>query len=125
MILVCVDDLIFLSKIRETARLTGVSVQTVAPSQLVQEIHQSPNCQIILDLNHRSGAAVDLLRTLKNDPATGEVPILGFVSHVQTDLIQRAREAGCDRVMARSAFSEQLPQLLKELAGVGPAQPCE
>jgi hypothetical protein len=34
---------------------------------------------------------------------------------VQTDLIQAARESGCDRVMARSAFSQNLPAILAEL----------
>jgi CheY-like chemotaxis protein len=125
MVFVSVDDLIFLSKILDAARLLGVPVKSVPPSGLMQEIRQNPGCQLILDLNHRSGTALDLVRTLKNDPSTRGVPILGFVSHVQTELIGRARQAGCDKVVARSAFSEQLPRFLTELAGAGPAQPGE
>ncbi len=122
MILTVVDDLIFFSKIVEAARRTGTQVKSLAPMQLAQELRQNTDCQIILDLNLRSGDAVDLVRMLKTDPATRGVPILGFVSHVQTDLIRRAREAGCDKVVARSAFSEQLPQLLAELAAGTPTQ---
>jgi CheY-like chemotaxis protein len=125
MVFVSVDDLIFLSKILEAARLLGVPVKSVPPSGLVQEIRQNPGCQLILDLNHPSGTAIDLVRTLKNDPSTRGVPILGFVSHLQTKLIGCAREAGCDKVVARSAFSEQLPRFLTELAEARSARPHE
>ena len=121
MILVCVEDLIFLSKILESAKRLGLATKTLAPPAVVQEVRQNPNSQVILDLNHRTGAAVDLVKSLKNDPATRHATILGFVSHVHADLIERAREAGCDRVVARSAFSGKLPQLLKELVGDGPS----
>jgi hypothetical protein len=45
------------------------------------------------------------------------VQVMGFLSHVQTDLAAAAHEAGCDFVLARSAFAQQLPQLLVKLAG--------
>jgi hypothetical protein len=38
--------------------------------------------------------------------------VVGFVSHVDTATIDRARAAGIDRVLARSRFVELLPQLL-------------
>jgi hypothetical protein len=40
------------------------------------------------------------------------VKTVGFLSHVQKDLAVAAREAGCDRVVARSAFTKDLPQIL-------------
>jgi len=113
-ILAAVDDLFFLGKIQQTARLLGVSVGVADPRKLREEIVRTPVCAVLLDLNHRSGAAVEALRTLKSDPATAGVSVLGFLSHVQTDLAAAARAAGCDIVLARSAFSQQLPQLLRE-----------
>jgi len=39
--------------------------------------------------------------------------IIGFLSHLQGDLKAKAVEAGCDTVMPRAAFSQNLPQLLR------------
>ncbi len=116
MILAVVDDLIFLSKIQQTAQLLRVPVEPVDPKNLQERAAQTNPRAVILDLNHRSGAAVAILRALKADPLTSGTPVVGFVSHVQSDLIAAARAAGCDEVLARSAFSAQLPQLLKNLA---------
>ncbi len=116
-ILAVVDDLFFLAKIQQTAQLLGVPIEPVDPKQLQQRIAQSSARSVIVDLNHRSGAAVDIVRTIKADPSLGQrIQVLGFLSHVQTDLAAAARAAGCDILLARSAFSQQLPQRLKQLA---------
>ncbi len=122
-ILAAVDDLIFLSKIQQTARLIGALVEAVDPRKLEQRVAPAGVRGVILDLNHRSGSAVEALRALKANPATAHVPVVGFVSHVQSDLIAAARDAGCDEVLARSAFTAQLPQLLRQLAGHLAADP--
>jgi CheY-like chemotaxis protein len=123
MVLVAVEDLIFLSKVQETARAVGVTIETVSPAHIAERAARGDVAAVILDLNHRSGAAVETVRALKSQPATRHIPVLGFLSHVQTDLAAAAREAGCEHVMARSAFSVQLPQLLQNLAGT-PAAPA-
>jgi len=114
-ILAAVDDLFFLGKIQQTAKLLGVRVEAVDPQRLREQIARTEVRAVILDLNHRSGGAVQALRGLKSDPATAAVPVLGFLSHVQADLAAAARAAGCDILLARSAFSQQLPQLLEKL----------
>jgi CheY-like chemotaxis protein len=116
-ILVVVEDLIFLSKIQHTAQELGVAVEPVPLAQLPERLSRSPSAAVILDLNYRSGNAVEAVRTLKANAATSPAHLLGFVSHVQGDLVRAAREAGCDEVLARSAFSGQLPELLARLAG--------
>jgi CheY-like chemotaxis protein len=114
MVWVAVEDLIFLSKIQETARRLSVPLRVVAPGQLPQALAEGRASAIVLDLGHP--AAIEALRAIKNDPATRQVRVLGFVSHVETGLAQSARAAGCDTVLARSAFSRRLPELLRELA---------
>ncbi len=114
-ILAVVDDLFFLSKIQQTAQLVDVSVEPVDPKKLPARVTQIAVRAVILDLNHRSGSAVELLRTIKSDPAMTRIRVLGFLSHVQTDLAAAARAAGCDILLARSAFTQQLPQLLLKL----------
>ncbi len=123
MILAVVEDLIFLSKIQQTAKLLGVPVETVGPGKLLERLAHGSIQGVILDLNHRSGTAVDILRALKANPSTSHLPVVGFVSHVQDDLIAAARAAGCDQVLARSAFTVQLPQLLDKWAGGQSAAP--
>jgi CheY-like chemotaxis protein len=111
-----VEDLIFLSRIRETAKAVGVTVNPGGTTNCVASIAQARPQAILLDLNSRRLAAVDCARALKADPATRRIPIVGFVSHMQSDLIAAARAAGCDLVLSRSAFSRRLPDLLRKLA---------
>lgn len=115
-ILVAVEDLIFLSKIQQTARETGIAIEPVEISKLRDHLLQSSSRAVIVDLNHRSGKAIEAARAIKSDPATSRVFVLGFLSHVQADLAREARQAGLDAVMARSAFSQQLPELLRGMA---------
>ncbi len=115
-ILAVVDDLFFLSKIQQTAQLVGVPVEPVEPQKLAERVAQIPVRAVILDLNHRSGSAVEVLRAIKTDPTMSRIRVLAFLSHVQTDLAAAARAAGCDALLARSAFTQQLPQLLLKLA---------
>jgi CheY-like chemotaxis protein len=115
-IVALVEDLFFLAKIRETAKAVGVTVVTYDARRGSAAIAEAQPQAIILDLNSRGLSAVDWIRALKSDPATSPIRIVGFVSHVQEGLISAARAAGCDSVMARSAFTQQLPDLLRRLA---------
>ena len=121
-ILVVVDDLIFASMILETARRLGVAVEAVKIEDLGARVRQGPVRSVIIDLNHRSGAAIEAVRALKAD-SPGRGTVCGFVSHVQSDVIRAAREAGCDEILARSAFARDLPELLARLAGRGGEPP--
>ena len=115
-ILAVVEDIFFLAKIQQTARQLGIAVESVGPDALQERLAGDAAYAILVDLNHRSGKAIAVLEQLRSDPATSSIPVVAFLSHVQTDLAQAAHTAGCERVMARSAFSQQLPMLLQELA---------
>jgi len=118
-IVVLVDDIFFLAKIREAAKAVGVAVVTGELRRGVSAIAEARPQAIILDLNARGLPAIEWIQTLKADPETRPIRIVGFVSHVQTELISAARAAGCDSVMARSAFTQQLPNLLESLVSEG------
>jgi hypothetical protein len=66
----------------------------------------------VFDLNSAKTEPISTLAALKADPTLSSLRTLGFVSHVQTELIGAAREAGADEVMARSAFAGQLAEIL-------------
>ena len=120
MILALVEDLIFLSKIEETAKVLGIPVQAAGVADVVARVRGNPVRGLLIDLNHRSGRAVELIEQLKSEGGTAAIPLVGFLSHVQTDLAASARAAGCDMVLARSAFVKQLPELLANLEGQQP-----
>ena len=69
---------------------------------------------MILELNSERTDPIELAKQLKADGQLCAIPLLGFFSHVQTELQRRAEQAGFDRVMPRSAFTKQLGELLKE-----------
>jgi CheY-like chemotaxis protein len=116
-ILAVLDDLFFTVKINEAAKRAGVPVEFVKTAKDALDKAQAHPPLIILDLNCTALDPVKLIEDLKSHAALKEIPLIGYVSHVQAELIQKAREAGCDQVLARSAFSKDLPQILKRHTG--------
>jgi hypothetical protein len=111
-----VDDLFFAAKIQETARKLNVKVEFVkSEGDLRERISgngdEKPSL-IIFDLNNLHAKPLTLIPKLKTKLKKG-TSIIGFLSHVQGDLKQKAHEVGCDMVLPRSAFSQNLPQLLR------------
>jgi hypothetical protein len=111
-----VDDLFFQAKIQETARKLNVKVEFVKNekdlSDRVQQNGEEKPSLIIFDLNNVNAKPLILIPKLKTKLKKG-TSIIGFLSHVQGDLKQKAHEVGCDMVLPRSAFSQNLPQLLR------------
>jgi DNA-binding NarL/FixJ family response regulator len=111
-----VDDLFFLAKIQETARKMNVKVEFIKTDKdLYERMGQNGGDKpslIIFDLNNASAKPLSMIPKLKAKlkKATN---IIGFVSHVQGDLKMKAQEAGCDMVVPRSAFSQNLAQILR------------
>jgi CheY-like chemotaxis protein len=111
-----VDDLFFLAKIQETARKLNVKVEFCKTEKdmldRLQENGSGAPSLIIFDLNNANAKPLTLIPKLKTKLKKG-TSIIGFLSHVQGDLKQKAHEVGCDMVLPRSAFSQNLPQLLR------------
>jgi CheY-like chemotaxis protein len=116
-ILVVVEDLFFVSKISETAKRAGVSVEFATSEEAVLSLAAHKPSLIIVDLNLNGTKPLPLISKLKSLPDFKQTSILAFVSHVQGELKQKAQKAGCDMVLARSSFSQNLPQILKRHAG--------
>ena len=114
-VVAAVEDLLFRSKISETAEQLGIEASFPrSPKKLTDAIQTSPPDLLILDLNSARFEPLQLLQTVKSEESNKNVKTVGFLSHVQKDLAVAAREAGCDRVMARSAFTKDLPKVLAE-----------
>ena len=116
-VLALVDDLFFQSKLNETARHVGVTLQTVSSGDaLVQAAVASAPKLVLIDLNARQGAleAVERLGASANVSGAAAQPMIAFLSHVQTDLAEKARAAGCQQVLPRSRFTAELAQILAQ-----------
>jgi CheY-like chemotaxis protein len=116
-----VEDLFFLAKIQETGRKMNVKVEFVKTEKDLTERmknngEEKPSL-IIFDLNNANAKPLTLIPKLKSKLKKG-TSIIGFLSHVQGDLKQKAHEIGCDMVLPRSAFSQNLPQLLRRHGAV-------
>lgn len=119
-VLAVVDDLFFLAKLQETARQMGVELATVRAADFrLESVRAQRPALAIFDLNARSADAVELVRQLKADGELSEIPVLGFLSHVQVDLQRAAEQAGCEQVLPRSKFTANLPALLQQFATTG------
>jgi CheY-like chemotaxis protein len=121
-----IEDLFFMAKIQETARKLNVKVEFVKTdkdlSDKLQQNGEEKPSLIIFDLNNNSVKPLTLIPKLKSKLKKG-TSIIGFLSHVQGDLKQKAHEVGCDMVLPRSAFSQNLPQLLRRHGAPEDAEP--
>jgi CheY-like chemotaxis protein len=115
-VLAVLEDLFFTVKINESAKRAGMGITFVKSEHDVLEQAKHNPALIILDLNFHGLDPLSLIRKLKSDEHTKGINVLAYVSHVQGELKQQAQEAGCNMVLARSAFSQNLPQILKRHA---------
>ena len=116
-VLAVVNDLFFSVKITDAAKRSGLELEFVKDSAQVLEKAKTRPSLIILDLNFDAVDPLALIGTLKQTPDTRGVSLIGYLSHVQGELKQQAQEAGCDMVLARSAFSQNMGQIFKRHSG--------
>ena len=104
------DDLFFQMKVAETAKHLGVEFKVATTTDALLGLLEAPTKLVIIDLNARSQpvATIERLRATHK-----ELPIVAFLSHVQTELAAQARAAGCSNVMPRSLFTQNLATILQ------------
>jgi CheY-like chemotaxis protein len=108
-VIALVDDLFFQMKLAETAKHLGVEVKVATNGEALMELMESAPKLVIVDLNARSQPlqTIEKLRQLRKD-----IRVVGFLSHVQLELAARAKAAGCDEVLPRSSFTQNLAAIL-------------
>ena len=116
-VLAVVNDLFFSVKITDAAKRAGMPVEFIKDQNEVFDKAKTKPTLIIFDLNFDDVQPLKLISKLKAGADYKGISLIGYLSHVQGDLKIKAQEAGCDMVMARSAFSQNLPQILKRHSG--------
>jgi hypothetical protein len=103
-------DLLARSRLEDAAARAGWRVETSAGDKLVERLGAARVDLLVLDLD---SAGSELLTRLPDADASGVLPerVVGFFSHVDTELAAAARAAGCE-AMPRGKFWRSLPALL-------------
>lgn len=110
-VVIVVTDLLFATRISETAKGLGVQVESVSPDEVAARCAADPPAAVVLDLE-AAGEVLAALRALKAGTATRAIPVIGFYPHVRNSLRVSAQAAGADMVLPRSAFAARLARLL-------------
>jgi CheY-like chemotaxis protein len=110
-LLLC-DDLIFTSRVTGTARDLGVTVKAVPSVERLRTLASAePPAGVIVDLSS-PGLAIEELVGWLREHIKPMPRVVAYGSHVDTATLRRAREAGCEPVLPRSKFVEELPAKL-------------
>jgi CheY-like chemotaxis protein len=117
-----VDDLLFLSRIREAARAAGADVVSARTPETLAAAVRAGARLVLVDADGQRLPWRDAVRSLREDPSLAAVPVVAFLSHVNVDHAAEARAAGATRVVARGAFVAELPALMAEAATKAPSQ---
>lgn len=113
-VVVAVDDIFFAAKIRATGEAVGVQPRFIVKAEeIIRAALDDMPALIIFDLHSQRVDAFEIARRIKADERLHHIRLLGFFSHVQTELERKARAAGFDEVMPRSAFSRRLAEILQ------------
>lgn len=116
-VVIAMDDLFFAAKIRATAEALGVTTHLAKDKASIFKIaHEILPSLIIVDLHARGFDPLALGSELKDDESLREIELVGFFSHVQTELLREAQRAGFDHVLTRSAFTMRVADILRRHA---------
>jgi CheY-like chemotaxis protein len=108
-----VDDMFFASKIRAVAEAAGIEISFPRSQEaVVSKARETKPGLIVVDLHNQKIDPVALARELKTDEGLQSIKLLGFFSHIQTELQRNALAAGFDQVIPRSVFARDLPEIL-------------
>jgi CheY-like chemotaxis protein len=113
-ILAAVSDLLFASKISAAAKQLGLPLEFFRDKEKLFQAAASEPGIVLVDLNNASLDPIDLIASLKANPSTQPAQVIGYVSHVQHERRREAEKAGCDLVLPRSVFSQNLIELLRQ-----------
>jgi len=103
------DDIFFQMKVAETAKHLGIEFKVATTTDALLGLLEPRPQLVIVDLNARN-QPIDAIVKLR--AASKDIRVVAFLSHVQRELAEQARIAGCNEVMPRSSFTQNLAEIL-------------
>ncbi|MDH5507487.1 MAG: hypothetical protein OEZ02_09725 [Anaerolineae bacterium] len=122
LIIALIADLFFTSRLESTAAALGYSVHLIEHTGQVGSTGQGfidfllerQPALVIVDLNNTAVPWESWITAAKAAPQTAAIPVIAFGSHKAVDLMARAQQTGADAVLAKSRFTQALPELIEQ-----------
>ena len=114
MIVALVKDLFFISKIKETVSQLNKNIYFIKNYNELNNFFDKINENIdliIVDLNFDELKPLETIQRIKNNKELKNKKIIAYCSHVETELMNKAKEFGIE-VMPRSLFTKKLMDIL-------------
>jgi predicted metal-dependent hydrolase len=125
LVLVFEDDLLFASRIEHGLDASGFQARFVSKISELTEALKSAPVLILINAGSQRLPWPRMVALAKERRLPPLAPALAYGPHVDLDLRQRALDAGCDAVVARSAIANSLPALLQRYAWKPDLSACE
>ena len=109
------SNLFFLAKVSAVLKNCGYQVETAGSVQEVYAKVQANAVLIIVNLMAPGIKSLDWIGAIKKDPATKNVPLLGFAGHLAQEVFSAAMAAGCDRVVSNGELCLRAPEILRQM----------
>lgn len=108
-----VEDMFFAAKLRAVADELHINLLLARDgAKFFETTFDAAPDLIICDLHNTRTDPFEFAARVKRDERLRLITLVGFFSHVNIELQRRAKSEGFDRVLPRSAFTKQLPQIL-------------
>jgi DNA-binding NarL/FixJ family response regulator len=112
MLVVCLSDLMFQSRILEAAAALGIRTRVVDSADMMDAVQHSDADAAVVDMNERAFDSLEAIKQLSQR----HVRVLAFGRHTEPASLRAARDAGAAIVITRAQLAEDLPRILGELA---------
>ena len=113
-VIAVVRDLLFAAKINSAAAQAGASVRLAKTLDAALSLARvsRPVC-VLVDLHLPDEVPWRLAQAFRDDAELRDIPLVGFFSHVQTNLREQAQAAGYAQIWPRSSFFKRWPAILR------------
>ena len=118
-VVVLMNDLLFKTKIQDVLKRGGFeAIWCSSAEDAIGQIEKENASLLILDLGLRNVDTLGVIEKVKRNRDPNTVPVLAYTSHVDREKWKSAVAAGADKVVARSEFSSNLPNLVATYASL-------
>jgi len=115
------SDLIWATRIKSAAEAMSIPARPVRTVEMLEaRLADSDVRGLIVDLDHPD-IALPLIERVRRGGGSesgrggSAIRVAAFGPHVETEVLQRAKEAGADLVLTRGAFHHGMSEVLRRL----------
>jgi predicted metal-dependent hydrolase/CheY-like chemotaxis protein len=116
LVLVLEDDLLFASRVEAGLRSSGYRARFVPGIGELSEALKAAPVLILVNVGSQRVPWPKMVGLAQARRLPPHAPVVGYGPHVDLDLRQKALDAGCDAVVARSAVANNMASLLERHA---------